>query len=187
MDLLAWYILSEVFSFVCQSPWRKLKKIESAFKIKVHKEAVNDKVTVAATGRCTVKEFEGGCAAFITFYQDVHIPRDEETQCSTCETTTKHTLSLEKCNDPKHWKIYGGDCFVEKFLSDLLTERVINHVYRAGTINSLIHTLRASVAWVWDGGERRDSLYSDKNMNDGYFNLPPKCLLFKSFPSRTKI
>ena len=37
---------------------------------------------------------------------------------------------------------------------DLLTERVINHVYRTGTINSLIHTPRASVAWVWDGEER---------------------------------
>lgn len=63
-------------------------------------------------------------------------------------TWAKHTPSLEKCDDGKHWKIYGVDCFVEKFLSDPLTERLINYVYRTGTINLLIYTSKASFAWV---------------------------------------
>ena len=115
-----------------------LQKIESDFKIKVHREAVNDKVTVAPTGRCTVREFEKGCDAFITLYQDVHkrmkleqfIPRDEESPARVRQRIRDmgktHPILVEKCDDRKHWKVYGEDCFVEQFLSDLLKERLIN-------------------------------------------------------------
>ena len=115
-----------------------LQKIESDFKIKVHKEAVNDKVTVAPIGRCTVREFEEGCDAFIALYQDVHkrmkleqfIPRDEESPTHVRQRIRDmgkaHSVLVEKCDDRKHWKVYGEDCFVEQFLSELLKERLIN-------------------------------------------------------------
>ena len=115
-----------------------LQKIESDFKIKVHREAVNDIVTVAPTGRCTVREFEEGCDAFITLYQDVHkrmkleqfIPRDEESPTRVRQRIRDmgkaHTVLVEICDDRKHWKVYGEDCFVEQFLSELLKERLIN-------------------------------------------------------------
>ena len=126
------------FSLLVIAHIETLQNIESDFKIKVHREAVNDKVTVAPTGRCTVREFEEGCDAFITLYQDVHkrmklvqfIPRDEETPTRVRQRIRDmgeaHPVLVEKCDDRKHWKVYGEDCFVEQFLSDLLKERLIS-------------------------------------------------------------
>ena len=135
---------------------KEFQEIEHDHEIKIHRVVVDGKVTVEATKHCSTEKFFEGCEAFITLYQNVHkcmklvefAPRDQESPARVRkrirEVGKAQPLLIEVCEDRKHWKVYGEEIFVEKFLRDLQKEDLIDR------------TAPEAGAWCRDGTDEDD-------------------------------
>ncbi|XP_022787724.1 uncharacterized protein LOC111327745 [Stylophora pistillata] len=138
---------------------KELQKIENDYEVKIHRDVVNDKVTVEPTKLCTTEKFFEGCEAFITLYQNVHkcmklvkfIPRDQKSPVHIRQRIRDvgkaQPLLIEVCEDRKHLKVYGEERFVEKYLGDLQEEGLIGR------------TAQEAGAWCRDGTDEDDESY----------------------------
>lgn len=135
---------------------KEFQEIEHDHEIKIHRVVVDGKVTVEPTKHCSTEKFFEGCEAFITLYQNVHkcmklvefAPRDQESPARVrqriLEVGQAQPLLIEVCEDRKHWKVYGEEIFVEKFLRDLQKEDPIDR------------TAPEAGAWCRDGTDEDD-------------------------------
>lgn len=117
---------------------RELQKIVNDYEVKIHRNVVNDKVTVEPTKQCNTEKFFEGCEAFITLYQNVHkcvklvefIPRYQESHLRVRQRIqdlgkAQPFVLINVCKDRKHLTVYGEESFVEKFQDDLRKEGLI--------------------------------------------------------------
>ena len=164
----------EFFRLFVNAHGKELQDIEYDYEIKVHRFAIDNKVTVEPTKHCSTEKFFEGCEAFITLYQNVHkcmklvefAPRDQQSPVRVrqrIQTVGKaQPLSIEVCKDKKHWKVYGEEIFVEKFLTDLQKEDLIDR------------TAQEAGAWCRDGTDEDDENFGNEDQLEhilGKYNI----------------